>query len=680
MPAKIDFLKAAAPVKKVVEITSFAGIDLSSAPADIDRKRSPDAPNMMPDSKGNPVKRPGFSFLEKLPGRINGSFSLGEKKIIHSGDSLFLEGEKIWEGMADELSSGRVVGDRLFIFDGFEALVFDGNDVHPICDVAYVPTVLISKNADECVRKTVLKGDGTSTEFVLEQIPAEIISVKKGETEAEYSLLEEKLVLKTAPAENEEITVEARYENEPGGMLKEEFNLLSRRWKESFLCETGTEQNFTLSQENLSEEAVRAWVMNENGEMEEKTEGEDFSVDRENGKIIFNFPVAKTPVSGEDNLVIEAAKYFEGYENKINFCRKSITYDSGGASTRIFVCGNPFEKQRDYWCAANDPTYWPDTYYSDITNETSEIIGYSIIEGYLATHIAPALDGRSVVLRKAEIDDLGNAVFPIFKHLQGEEAFAPDSFVYMEKEPLFITKRGVYAVTAEDISGEKYTQNRSFFINKALCAEPELKNAFCVKWKQFYVISVSGKLYLLDTSRRSYQRGEPLSSFQYECYLWENIPARILWEENGELFFGDSEGNIGKFIEGKFSDNGKAIDAFWTIPDFAGDTFWKNKTIRTVALELAPYPQNKVRLEVKIGGFWKILEEWMDKISYFSWGAINWENFTWNGNPTPRTVTLKTKIKKFDKVGFRIVCDEAEKAFGLYGFSVEYIEKGRFKK
>ena len=67
----------------------------------------------------------------------------------------------------------------------------------------------------------------------------------------------------------------------------------------------------------------------------------------------------------------------------------------------------------------------------------------------------------------------------------------------------------------------------------------------------------------------------------------------------------------------------------------------------------------------------------MDKISYFSWGAINWENFTWNGNPTPRTVTLKTKIKKFDKVGFRIVCDEAEKAFGLYGFSVEYIEKGR---
>ena len=67
--------------------------------------------------------------------------------------------------------------------------------------------------------------------------------------------------------------------------------------------------------------------MNEKGEFEEKTEGTDFSVDRENGKITFFENVLKTPVSGTDNLVIEAAKYFEGYENRINFCRKSIVYD-----------------------------------------------------------------------------------------------------------------------------------------------------------------------------------------------------------------------------------------------------------------------------------------------------------------------------------------------------------------
>ncbi len=680
MPKAISYRNVSKPTEKVLEITSFAGIDLSSAPADIDKSRSPNAPNMMPDSKGNPVKRPGFTFIKTLSGRINGSFKLGDKRLIHAGTKLFSDGEKIYDKMANEISSAQIVGKKLYIFDGLKALVYDGMDVKPLCEVAYIPTVLISKNADECIKETVLKGDGTSTEFALEREPVEIISVTVKEVSTNYTLNGETLMLETAPEENSKITVTAKYKNEPGGSTKEEFNLISNRWKESFLCDTGTEKIFTLSQKNLSDEAVKVWVMDENGDLIEKTEGIDFTVDRENGRVTFLSTVSKTPIVGEDNLIIEAEKSFDGNADKINFCKKSITYDAGAASTRIFVCGNPNEKHRDYWCAAGDPTYWPDIYYSDITNERSEIIGYSIIDGYLATHISPALDGRSIVLRNSAIDDSGNAAFPVVKHLQGEEALAENSFVYMEKEPLFITKRGVYAVTAEDISAEKYTQNRSYFINKAICSDPNLKNAFCAKWKQFYVIALSGKLYLIDTGQRSYQRGEPLSSFQYECYLWTDINARVIWEDEGKLFFGDENGNIGEFSEGKYSDNGKAINACWTLPDFAGDIFWKNKTVKTVAIELAPYAQNKVRLEVKINGFWSVLKEWMDKISYFSWSDMSWNNFTWNGNSMPRTVTLKTRIKKFDKAGFRIVCDEKDKAFGIYGFSVEFTENGRYKK
>ena len=680
MPQAMTFPAAASPAKKVFEITSFAGIDLYSAPADIDRKRSPEAANMMPDSKGNPVKWPGFAFLEKHEGRINGAFKLGEKRLIHAGEGLFLEETKIREGMNDEISSGQIIGNKLYIFDGKEALVFDGTEVKALSEEAYIPTVLISKNADECVREVVLFGDGTSTDFDLGQKPEEILSSTVAGEEKTASISEEKIVFAEAPAEGAKIVVKAKFLNEPGGAIKEEFNLIAKRFKESFYADTGTEKSFTLSKSGLSEEAVKAWVMDEHGTFIEKTEGTDFSVDREKGKILFNEPVLKAPITGTDNVIFEAGKIFEGYLEKINRCRKSITYDQGGASTRIFVCGNPAEKNKDYWCAAKDPTYWPDTYYSELCNGDSKIVGYSIIEGYLGAHIAPALDGRSVVLRSSQLDDGGNAVFPIVKHLQGEEAFAEDSFVYMEKEPLFITRRGVYAITAEDVSGEKYTQNRSYFINKALCAEEDLKNAFCAKWKQFYIIAVGGKLYLLDNSQRSYQRGEPLSSFQYECYLWTGIFARILFEDEGKLLFGDDEGNVFQFTEGVYSDRGEAINAFWTIPDFAGDTFWRNKTIRTVALELAPYPQNKVILEAKIGGFWKTLKEWSGKISYFSWSSINWANFIWNGNSMPRTVTLKTKIKKFDKTGFRIICDEKDMAFGLYGFSAEYTESGRYKK
>ena len=150
MPELINFGKSSGPSKKVLEITSFAGIDLSSAPADIDRRRSPDAPNMMPDSKGNPIKRTGFFLSKNYGARINGAFVFGEKTVIHAGDSLFIDGEKVWDGMADKISTGQIIGNKLYIFDGFEALVCDGTDAHPLSDEAYIPTVLISKNADEC--------------------------------------------------------------------------------------------------------------------------------------------------------------------------------------------------------------------------------------------------------------------------------------------------------------------------------------------------------------------------------------------------------------------------------------------------------------------------------------------------------------------------------------------------
>ncbi len=532
-----------------------------------------------------------------------------------------------------------------------------------------------------------LKGDGMSTRFSLLKKPAEIIMLTVGGKESSYSLEDETIVFETAPQENAEIIIDARYENEPGGTLKEELNLISDRWKESFLCETGTEKSFTLSQKNLSEGKVRAFVLDENGNWQEKNEEEDFFVDRENGKIVFEEAVPKTPVSGEDNLIIEAEKVFEGYKDRVNGCCRSICFDNGGTSGRIFICGNKERPGSDFWCAAGNPTYWPDIYYSELCGKGSEVLGYSVIGNSLATYISSPKDGRSIVIRSPFLDEGGNVSFPIENHLQGEPAISPNGFVFMESEQLFLTERGVFAITTEDISGEKYTQNRSFFINKALCKE-NLAEAFCTKWKQFYVIAAGGKLYLLDSSQRDFRSGEPPSSFQYESYLWTGIPARVLWEKDGKLFFGDEEGNVCFFSEEResagsyedFSAEGKkAICAYWTFPDFAGETFWRNKTVKTVALELAPYAQNKVRLEFKVNGIWKVIKEWTGKISYFAWNALSWGNFTWSGNSEPRTIAVKTKIKKVDKVGFRVVCDEMDKAFGLYGFSLEYIEKGRVK-
>ena len=90
--------------------------------------------------------------------------------------------------------------------------------------------------------------------------------------------------------------------------------------------------------------------------------------------------------------------------------------------------------------------------------------------------------------------------------------------------------------------------------------------------------------------------------------------------------------------------------------------------------------KNEMRLECRKEGVWETLKEWKGKISYFSWEDFYWEEFTFSNDRTFRTVTAKLKIKKFDKVAFRIICDSIDRGFGLYGFSVEYTENGRFKK
>lgn len=689
MPALMNFPGGSVPAKRILEITSFRGVDLSSAPADIDKSRSPDAPNMMPDSKGNPIKRTGFFLSENYGARINGAFVFGDHVVIHAGTKLFIDGKRVWDGMADNLSTGQIIKEKLYIFDGLEALICDGEDAWPLSEEAYIPTVLVSKNADECEKETVLKGDGMSTHFVLEHKVEQVVSLTVNGSSANYKIDGESLVFTTAPVQGAEIILKAKYKNEPGGALKEEFNLISSKWKESFLCDTGTEKNFTLSQEKLSKGKVRAWVMDEDGKFVEKKENEDFTVDRTKGKIAFKNFVPKTPVIGQDNLIIEATKFFEDYEDKINLCNQSIAFDTGGTANRIFVSGNPNEPRRDYWCAAGDPTYWPDTYYSELGSEGNSIIGYSVIGNKLATYLSNPKDGRGIIIRNSYLDEQGNVSFPIEGFLQGEEAIAPRGFVYMDREQLFLTARGVYAITTEDVSGEKYTQNRSYFINKMLCEEKNLDKAFCAKWKQFYVIAINGKFYLLDSGQKSYERGEPLSTGQYECYLWTGIPARILWEKGGQLFFGDEEGNVcyfesdlatAKSYVDYSKDGEKPIEAYWTFPDFAGDVFWKNKTIRAVAIQLLPYARNKVRLEYRIKGFWDILKDFSDKNSYFSWNSFAWEGFTWSGDSTYRTATAKVKIKKFDKCGFRISCTEKNKAFGLYAFSVEYTEGGRYKR
>lgn len=629
------------PARSVVKIETFKGVDLNSSPSNVETYRSPNAPNMMRDVPGKVRKRQGYEKTAAYGGRINGVHILKdieageEKELIHAGDKLYLDGAVIYEGMADERSVGRQFYGKLFIFDGKKALCYG-----------------------EFEEKEAAAAEGEEKPKVWE--------VRALEDEAYIPTV----IISRNPT--------------GGGTTLEPLNLIGRKWKESFLSD-GTTKVYQLTTDKLDADAVEVRIMTKEGEWTDKKEGTDFTVDREKGTVTFTAAPGASPVTGFDNVEITAAKTREGYADKINKCRIMTLYGVNGGMDRIFISGNPDYPNQDWYCKMNDGFFWGDLWYSTLGQDGSAIVGYIIINDRLAVLKSDAEEGRNVILRKGEIEK-DEAVFPIIGTLSGRGALGSHAFGHLGSEPLFLTDIGIMAITAADLTGEKYSQSRSYYIDNVLTAEKGLEDAFAYVWRDFYLISTgSGRVYLLDGLQKSYDRNSPYSHFQYECYYWENVPARVFWEDGeGRLCFGDAEGNAFRFYDDvtsqkSYNDDGVAISARWDTPELGGKLFYKNKNFRRIDFVLAPAIATGANVFAQVKGVWSEIFDSGASAMYFDFTHINWERINFSTDDTPRTMGGKIKIKKVDKVAFSLRNERINEPFGIYSLALEYTENGNYK-
>lgn len=632
------------PDRSVVKIETFKGVDLNSSPSNVEIYRSPNAPNMMRDVPGKVRKRQGYEKTGTYGGRINGVHILRDvenrvdKILIHGGESLYLDGKEIYTGMADARSVGRQFGGKLFIFDGKKALCYGAFETK---------TAETAETADT------------------EEKPKEW-AVKPLEEEAYIPTV----IISRKPT--------------GGGTTLEPLNLIGRKWKESFLAD-GSAKVYQLTAEELDEDEVSARIMTKEGEWTDKKEGTDFTVDRKKGTVTFTTAPAASPVTGYDNVEITAAKTRKGYAEKINKCRIMSLFGVNGAMDRIFVSGNPDFPNRDWYCKMNDGFFWGDLWYSTLGQDGSEIVGYSIINDRLAAHKSDAEEGRNVILRKGEMGEK-EATFPIIGTLSGRGALGSYSFGYLGSEPLFLTDIGIMAITAADLTGEKYSQSRSYYIDNVLTAEKSLADAFAYVWRDFYLISTGGgRVYLLDGLQKSYDRNSPYSNFQYECYYWENVPARVFWEDaEGRLCFGDEKGNTFRFFDdaeaqNSYNDDGKAIAARWDTADLSGKLYYKNKSFRRLDVMLAPGIATGIKIFAQIKGVWNEIFDSGISATFFDFNYLDFGRLIFSTDDTPRTIGGKIKIKKVDKVAFSLRNENINEPFGVYRFSAEYTENGNYK-
>lgn len=604
-------------------VETFRGVDLNNSPSNVDKSRSPAAPNMIRDQVGKVRKRMGYETKVTAPGgaAINGVHHLMEETLVHAGAKLYRLSDTggTWSlteigAMANARSRSFVFDQKLYLLDGTTYQVYDGETLAAVADSATVPTIIISRRPTG------------------------------------------------------------------GGQSYQGLNLLGRKWTESFLG-TADATVYQLTTKDLAEDVVTARVLNADGVWEDKTEGTDFTVDRAAGTVTFSTAPGVSPVTGQDNVQITAAKVREGYLDTINRCTIAAVYGVGGSTDRVFLSGNGDKPGVDWYSNFEDPAFFPDTNYTKLVRDGARVTGYTVLSNTLAAFIDGASDGRNVVVRSGVLDENGDAVFRVSNTMIGQDAVAPDTFCRTDKEPLFLTNRGVYAITAEELTGEKYSQERSYYIASAIGAAQGRENACACTYGDFYALALDGTIYLLDLQQKTYERNSPYSSFQYECYYWPDIPARVLFLDGDALCFGTEDGKLCRFHTNvddvtSYNDDGAAIDAYWETSDFDGKIFFHVKTFTGLAVRLAAAVNTGVVVYAQVRGMWKQVFASGAKARYFDWSYIDFSKFTFSSDRTPRTLYGKIKLKKADKVRFRLQNNVLNEPFGLYAFGLQFKEPG----
>ena len=175
----------------------LAGVDFCNIPSQVALNRSPDALNIYKNylsTNGQAIEtRPGITNLGATGSTVYGLHILDTKCLIHHGTNL-----SKWDtfpsaiedsgdltllrtSMNEATSTSFVFGDKLYISDGVNYLVYDGTTLSDVTDDATIPTTRIAADPDggngelyqeinllSPYRDNSFIGDGSSTDYYLD--------------------------------------------------------------------------------------------------------------------------------------------------------------------------------------------------------------------------------------------------------------------------------------------------------------------------------------------------------------------------------------------------------------------------------------------------------------------------------------------------------------------------------
>lgn len=591
----------------------FKGVDFSVDPSLVDKERSPDAPNLISGDGNMPEKRPGWRVLHISSGAVHGIFQTeingNTIKLAHVGKSIY----KFDNSSFEQIYTG--VADK-------KSTSF------------YLNNKLFIMTGEEIV-----SFDGEKIAPLVPYVPTILIS--RNPT--------------------------------GGGTIYESVNLIGSQRTESFLGNS-TDKVYQLSANQLkSIDKVEVLI---NGEWIEYTKvdsnpsDKQYSADLATGKITFN-KEQNPEVTGMDNVKITYTKEVEGYADRIMKCTIASLYGVGGEN-RVFVSGNPEYKSRDWYSQIYDATYWPDLNYSIVGSEETAIMGYAKLGKYQLIIKEESQVHSTIYKRYGTLADNGDASFSLEAGVTGVGAVSKYSFSNLMDEPLFLSSRGIYAVSTINILADNTVRNRSYFIDNKLRNEAGLENAISCEWNGYYILCLNNVAYILDSKQLTTTSRRTDIDYSYESYYWTNIPARCFLSVGDELYFGTEDGRICKFNNdiysvAKYNDDGQPIKSYWSTKNDDDGATYRYKTMQKKGgfVTLKPMPRSSANIYIIPDGKGRKFVK-SGTMDVFDFGDVDFERFTFNTNDSPQEIFFKTKVKNYKRLQFIVENNELNEGFGIF--------------
>lgn len=432
----------------------------------------------------------------------------------------------------------------------------------------------------------------------------------------------------------------------------EDVNLMQSYRINNFLPD-GVSAVYTLDS-SFDDEEPTATILQSDGTIASLT---ILSYDKDKGTVTFDSVPPESPVEGRDSVYIRFKVTNTEHKKYINGCNIVTVYGYNGNKNRLFVAGNTEYPNVDWHSQYDDPTYFPDTAYT--TMGTQPIVNYiTLNDGSLAT-LKKVSDTDSTIYYRESALYSGKEVFPVGRGVKTLGCISKYANGNLLNDPLILTEIGVYALNGSEYN-EKFSSERSYFVKKRLIEENNLENAVAIVHKGKYYLAVNDHVYVADSRYKSYINQTQNSDYQYEWYYWNNVPVRIWFTYNSELYFGTENGLIVKFNDTVY-DYDKPIQQLFDTTFLELGSILNAKTIRRISVVSRPFEDTQFTLSYVLS----------DDVNNISSDANDTNDF-------PHILQEKEKIKKFMFVKLRLSSDVAKK-MNFYQIGIEYVYAGHYR-